>query len=71
MKINKDIIFVSNAHIEEISIVLDFNIPLSALEKYLRQMPTISSRVDECVIKIQNICNKQLLREEEYSNSEP
>lgn len=64
------IVFCPNTHYEEISITLRASTtPMSIIGAYLKQMPTLNNRVDDCLVKVINLYHRQLLKNEEYSNA--
>lgn len=64
------IVFCPNTHYEEISITLRAdNTPMSVIGSYLKQMPALNNRVDDCLVKVINLYHSQLLKNEEYSNA--
>lgn len=64
------IVFCPNTHYEEISItLLDYTTPMSIIGAYLKQMPALNNRVDDCLVKVINLYNNQLLKNEKYSNA--
>lgn len=64
------IVFCPNTHYEEISItLLDYTTPMSIIGAYLKQMPALNNRVDDCLVKVINLYDNQLLKNEEYSNA--
>lgn len=64
------IVFCPNTHYEEISITFNASTtPMSIIGAYLKQMPAINNRVDDCLTKIINLYHRQLLKNEVYSNA--
>ena len=64
------IVFCPNTHYEEISITLRASTtPMSIIGAYLKQMPALNNRVDDCLVKIINLYHRQLFNNEEYSNA--
>lgn len=64
------IVFCPNTHYEEISITLRADAtPMSIIGAYLKQMPALNNRVDDCLVKVINLYHSQLLKIEEYSNA--
>ena len=64
------IVFCPNTHYEEISITLRASTtPMSVIGAYLKQMPALNNRVDDCLVKVINLYHSQLLKNEEYSNA--
>lgn len=64
------IVFCPNTHYEEISItLLATTTPMSIIGAYLKQMPALNNRVDDCLVKVINLYHHQLLKNEEYSNA--
>lgn len=64
------IVFCPNTHYEEISITLRASTtPMSVIGAYLKQMPALNNRVDDCLVKVINLYHRQLLKNEEYSNA--
>ena len=64
------IVFCPNTHYEEISITLRaYDTPMSVIGAYLKQMPVLNNRVDDCLVKVINLYDNQLLKNEEYSNA--
>jgi hypothetical protein len=64
------IVFCPNTHYEEISITLRASTtPMSIIGAYLKQMPALNNRVDDCLVKIINLYHSQLLKNEAYSNA--
>ena len=63
-------VFCPNTHYEEISITLRaYDTPMSVIGAYLKQMPALNNRVDDCLVKVINLYHSQLLKNEEYSNA--
>jgi hypothetical protein len=63
-------VFCPNTHYEEISITFNASTtPMSIIGAYLKQMPAINNRVDDCLTKIINLYHRQLLKNEVYSNA--
>jgi hypothetical protein len=64
------VVFCPNAHYEEISIKLRADdTPMSVIGAYLKQMPALNNRVDDCMVEVINLYDNQLLKNEEYSNA--
>ena len=64
------IVFCPNVHYEEISIKLRADdTPMSIIGAYLKQMPALNNRVDDCLVKVINLYHSQLLKNEEFSNA--
>ena len=64
------IVFCPNTHYEEVSITLCASTtPMSIIGAYLKQMPALNNRVDDCLVKIINLYHSQLLKNEKYSNA--
>ena len=64
------IVFCPNTHYEEVSITLCASTtPMSIIGAYLKQMPALNNRVDDCLVKVINLYHRQLLKNEEYSNA--
>lgn len=64
------IVFCPNTHYEEIPITLRASTtPMSIIGAYLKQMPVLNNRVDDCLVKVINLYHSQLLKNEEYSNA--
>ena len=64
------VVFCPNAHYEEISIMLrTYTTPMSIIGAYLKQMPALNNRVDDCLVKVINLYHSQLFKNEAYSNA--
>ena len=64
------IVFCPNTHYEEISITLRaYDTPMSVIGAYLKQMPVLNNRVDDCLVKVINLYHRQLFKNEVYSNA--
>ena len=64
------IVFCPNTHYEEISItLLADDTPMSVIGAYLKQMPVLNNRVDDCMVKVINLYHRQLFKNEVYSNA--
>ena len=64
------IVFCPNTHYEEVSITLCASTtPMSVIGAYLKQMPVLNNRVDDCLVKVINLYHRQLFKNEEYSNA--
>lgn len=70
MRAEYGIVFCPNTHYEEVSITLGAdNTPMSVIGAYLKQMPALNNRVDDCLVKVINLYHRQLFKNEEYSNA--
>ena len=63
------IVFYPNTHRKEIFIMLPYTTPISVIGAYLKQMPALNNRVDDCLVKVINLYHSQLPKNEEYSNA--
>ena len=70
MRAEYGIVFCPNTHYEEISIKLRADdTPMSVIGAYLKQMPALNNRVDDCLVKVINLYHSQLLKNDEFSNA--
>lgn len=64
------IVFCPNTHYEEVSITFNASTtPMSVIGAYLKQMPALNNRVDDCMVKVINLYHRQLFKNEVYSNA--